>query len=90
MQTFPTPVPSAAPVLAASLAQLAALEAAGRQVRSDYSYAEMAAAAWDLHSALYSLQSDGIRGAGAVDIDAIEDLASLLEALRDEQGRIAA
>lgn len=88
--TAPVPVPSADPVVAASLAQIAAVEASGRQVRSDYSFAEMAQAAWDLHDALYSLQSDGIRGADAVDLRVVEDLASLLEALRDEQGRVAA
>jgi hypothetical protein len=86
---LPSPSPTA-PILVASLAQLAGLERHGRDVLTYDGYATLAACAWDLHAALYSLQSDGIRGADAVDLSAIEDLASLLETLRDEQGRAAA
>jgi hypothetical protein len=85
----PTP-PPAAPILVANLAQLEKLEAVGRYAITHDGYAVLAGWAWDLHAALYSLQSDGIRGADAVDIAAIEDLASLLETLRDEQARAAA
>jgi hypothetical protein len=82
-----TPTPSPAAPIVASLEQLAQLEAVGRYAIANDGYGLLAGWAHDLHAVLYSLQSDGIRGADAVDIAAIEDLASLLETLRDEQAR---
>lgn len=82
--------PSLATITTASLVQLAELEATGRHVLTHDGYARLAAAAWDLHAALYSLQSDGIRGADGVDLAEVENLASLLETLRDEQTGAAA
>lgn len=76
--------PSADPILAAANAQLARLEATGAEVLRGTSYAALAEGAWLLHSVLYCLQSRDVPGAKAVDPDEIENLASLLERLRDE------
>jgi hypothetical protein len=85
---LPSPTPSpAAPIVVASLAQLAELEATGRAVLCSHSYAQLTAVAWKLHAALYSLQCDAVQGADGVDLSAAEDMACLFERLRDEQGR---
>lgn len=76
--------PSADPILAAANAQLAQLEATGRAVLRDHSFADLAEGAWSLHAVALVLQADAVRGAGALDLDEIENLASLLERLRDE------
>jgi hypothetical protein len=87
MQT-PTPSP-AAPILAASLAQLAELEKFGRAVLVRDTYGDLARDAARLHAALFSLQSDGVQGSDAVDLAALEDACALFQRL-DAEARSAA
>lgn len=85
-----TPTPSPAALVVASLAQLEELEATGRRVLLRDGYAGLARQASDLYCALFSLQSDGIRGAEDVDSHPLEDLCGLLQRLAAEARSAAA
>lgn len=79
------PIPTLADrVRVASLAQLEALEAAGRRALGREGYARLATTAAALHAAVFSLQGDGVRGADAVDLDALEDACALFQRLAAE------
>lgn len=80
--------PSAVAAIAASSAQLDELETAGLRAIARDGYHRLALQASDLHSVLYLLQSDGSREARRIDIDALEDLCVLLQALAAEQARL--
>lgn len=72
---------STGPILVAALEQLVELESHGRRAVLSDGFADLARQAARIHAVVFALQSDGIQGADAVDLDGIEDACALLQRL---------